>query len=264
MKRKIFTTGIMAALFFSSLVLNAQDVGNEAPAFSYSDLNDTTWELSAMAGKVVFIYTFGNGCPYCKASGPDTESKVQQVYGDRSDFQALGLDTWNHSSSTATVGAFKSTTGITYPLCPQAGEFEQLYSTTYDRLLVIDQEGILRHKGNSNASNDLDAAIAVIEGLFAATSVGVPENRPVEGLSAVYPNPSADFAGISFTLESETAIDLRLYNLVGQEIYKISKEILPEGEHHRDVDVSGLSPGMYLVKLETRGASYTRKLQVAR
>ena len=36
------------------------------------------------------------------------------------------------------------------------------YQTTYDRLLVIDKDGILVHKGVVVASNDIDNAVAAI------------------------------------------------------------------------------------------------------
>ncbi|HEC45116.1 MAG TPA: T9SS type A sorting domain-containing protein [Bacteroides sp.] len=264
MKKKLLLTGIMTALLLSFTASNAQNVGEKAPDFSYTDLGGTTHTLSQYAGRVVFIYTFGNGCPYCKASGPDTESKVQQVYGSRPDFQALGLDTWDNTSSTATVGAFKSITGITYPLFPKAGSIESLYSTTYDRALVIDQEGILRYKGSKRIETDLDNAIAVIDGLFTSTAVQGIEEGLVEGLAPVYPNPSYNIATVNFSMDSRGKIDIRMYNTIGQEVKKIVSENLQAGDHTREFSVSDLSTGIYFIRMNTSGGSYTRKMQVSR
>ncbi|MFC2113565.1 T9SS type A sorting domain-containing protein [Bacteroidota bacterium] len=261
MKKKLFF--LSAALFLISAAVIAQDVGEKAPDFSFNDTKDAAHKLSDYKGKVVFIFTFGNGCPYCKASGPKTEKEVQQVFGARTDFQALGLDTWDNTSSTSTVGAFKSTTGITYPLLVKAGSFEGLYKTTYDRVLVIDQEGILRHKSNIATSSDLANAVAVIENLFIATGISDTDGLR-EGFSAVYPNPSSDQASIQLYLESAGNVEVRLYNTVGQEIKRIVNQALPAGEYNHEFSVSDLSPGIYFIRMNTPGASYTQKIQVSR
>ncbi len=136
-KRNLFS--LIAAIAVAGTSMFAQNVGDPAPDFSYQSLSGDTVRLSDYTGKVVFLFLFGNGCPSCKSIGNDTETRVQAVYGSRDDFQALGLDLWNSTSSVTSVTGFKSTTKISYPLLLKAGDMEQKYSTTYDRLLVIDQ-----------------------------------------------------------------------------------------------------------------------------
>jgi hypothetical protein len=76
------------------------------------------------------------------------------------------LDQWNSSSSESTVQAFKNLTGISFPLAIQAGDFSTLYQTTYDRLIIIDKEGIIRFKGTNLAGTDLNSAIQKLNELL--------------------------------------------------------------------------------------------------
>jgi peroxiredoxin len=252
----------MAVIAIAGTSMFAQKVGDPAPDFSYQSLSGDTVKLSDYAGKVVFLFLFGNGCPSCKSIGNDTETLVEAVYGSRDDFQALGLDLWNSTSSVTSVTAFKSTTKISYPLLLKAGDMEQKYSTTYDRLLVIDKEGVLRHKGGTVVSNDLGNAISIIEGLFATTSVGDQAGGDGSPLVSIYPNPVDENAGIHFTLVKEALVDIRIYNLTGQEIIYLGKETIPAGNHMREIPAGDLSSGVYVVRMAISGNVYTRKMLV--
>jgi peroxiredoxin len=263
MKKKILTIATLMAILFSTAGINAQKVGEQAPDFSFSDLEGKTHKLSQYKGKVVFLFIFGNKCGFCEDIGDETESKINQVYSKKGDFQALGLDTWPNST-TSTVGAFKATTGITYPLLLNAGSIEQSYSTSYDRAIVIDREGIIRHKDNTKrVSQDLDNAIAVLDGLYNTTSTETPGGSAA-GFSAVYPNPSSDLATVKFVTEAAGDVRIRLYNPLGQEILHLVDGLYPSGEHETRIQVSDLPAGIYILRMEAGERSWTRKMQVSR
>ena len=253
---------LTSALAISVACLLGQDVGEDAPEFSYQSLTGDTVKLSDYQGKVVFLFLFGNGCSNCKLIGNDTETKVQQAYGDRDDFQALGLDTWNSTSSVTTVTAFKSTTKITYPLLLKAGDIESSYSTTYDRVIVIDREGKIRHKGSTVVYNDLDKAISVIEGLFSTTSTGDLDGEKGSPVTGIYPNPVDNNASIRLTLEKEASVDIRIYDLTGQEIIYLGKETFPSGSHVREIPAGDLPAGIYMLRTVISGQVYTSKMVV--
>ena len=259
MKKLISLT---SAIAISVACLLGQDVGDDAPEFSYQSLTGDTVNLSDYNGKVVFLFLFGNGCSNCKLIGNDTETKVQEVYGDRDDFQALGLDTWNSSSSVTTVTAFQSTTKITYPLLLKAGDMESSYSTTYDRVIVIDREGKIKHKGSTVVHNDLDNAVSVIEDLFSTTGTGDLDGAKGSPVSGVYPNPVDENASIRLTLQKEASVDMRIFNLTGQEIISLGKETLPSGNHVREIPAGDLPAGIYMVRTFISGQVYTSKMVV--
>ncbi len=254
--------GLAIAIAISAASLLGQSVGDDAPEFSYQSLTGDTVKLSDYKGKVVFLFLFGNGCSNCKLIGNDTETKVQDVYGDRDDFQALGLDLWNSTSSVTTVTAFQSTTKISYPLLLKAGAIEQDYKTTYDRVIVIDREGKIRHKGGTVVYNDLDNAISVIEGLFATTGTGDLERANSSPVTGIYPNPVDENASIHFTLEKEASVDIRIYNLTGQEIIYLGKETFPSGSHIREIPARDLPSGVYVLRTVISGQVYTSKMVV--
>jgi len=258
--KKLKSLAIVMAISVTFLL--GQDIGDDAPEFSYQSLSGDTVKLSDYQGKVVFLFLFGNGCSNCKLIGNDTETKVQEVYGGKDDFQALGLDTWNSTSSVTTVTAFQSSTKITYPLLLKAGDIEQAYSTTYDRIIVIDTEGKIRHKGSTVVYNDLDNAISVIEGLYNTTSTGDLDAAKGSPVSGIYPNPVDENASIRLSLEKEASVDIRIYNLTGREILDLGKETFPSGSHVREIPVGDLPAGVYMVRSFVSGQVYTSKMVV--
>lgn len=69
---------IFLCIFLIPFFVSAQNVGDPAPDFSYISLSGDTITLSQYAGKVVFIFTFGNRCGSCRAVGNDTETRVNK------------------------------------------------------------------------------------------------------------------------------------------------------------------------------------------
>ena len=263
MKKKLFLSGTLLSLLFTLYTASAQKVGEKAPDFSYTNLKGDTVKLSHFKGKTVFLFIFGNACPLCLDIGNATETQVNQVYSAKGKFQALGLDTWSNST-TATVGQFKATTKITYPMLLNAGSFEDLYKTSYDRVMVIDSEGILRHKNNSNnTKGDLNNAIAVLEALYLAMDVEDVDGGPKLGLAPVFPNPSDDELTVSFTMANNERVSIRVYNTLGQEVKRILDHVFPSGEHKRAVSVGDLSSGIYIMQMESAGMYWSQKFQVS-
>lgn len=76
------------------------------------------------------------------------------------------MDMWNGSVSG--MNAFENTTGVTFPLLLQAQSVTALgvnAAGSVDAMMVVDTEGIVRHKGGSNPS-DRKGAVNVIQGLI--------------------------------------------------------------------------------------------------
>jgi peroxiredoxin len=138
--------------------------GGSAPNFSLSSLGGGTVELSDFNNKVVVLFFFGNNCPSCKAVGPDVESKLNTAYAGRADYAIIGLDQWDGNSSS--VQAFKNNTGVSFPLLLMASGVAKDYDTTYDRLVVIDKDGNIAHKGSSAATNDIGNVTSKVDALL--------------------------------------------------------------------------------------------------
>jgi len=140
------------------------DGGTAAPDFSLTALDGSSVSLSDYDNKVLVMFFFGNSCPSCKAAAPGVQSKIADAYASNSNVQVIGLDQWDGNSSS--VQGFKNTTNVTFPLLLKASSVASKYNTTYDRLIVVDQQGNIKFKGTQGASKDIDNTLSTISNLL--------------------------------------------------------------------------------------------------
>ncbi|MBM4167239.1 MAG: T9SS type A sorting domain-containing protein [Ignavibacteria bacterium] len=80
-------------------------------------------------------------------------------------------------------------------------------------------------------------------------------------LSQNYPNPFNPTTTISFELPKISVVNLKIYNVIGQEVATlISNEEMESGKQEVEWDASTFSSGVYFYKLTTPTFSQTRKL----
>lgn len=79
-------------------------------------------------------------------------------------------------------------------------------------------------------------------------------------LTGVYPNPFNNIAHIMFTVPTFSDITLKLYDLQGREIQKLTSGKYSAGSHHVLLNASGLSGGVYFVKMQSGNWEATRKV----
>ncbi|MBN2807682.1 MAG: T9SS type A sorting domain-containing protein [Prolixibacteraceae bacterium] len=237
MKTTILLIALLMAISFSAL---SQNVGEKAPDFSFIDLDDNQVTLSQYKGKVVALFIFGYACTSCAAIAPSVQTKIQDVYGNDDGFVLLGLDQWD--GNKAGVESFKSKTGVTFPLLQKASGIAKTYTTTYDRIIVIDPEGYIAFKGTKLVSSDLDAAIASINSLLTTTSI---ENIESTIGAAVYPNPFVSTLNFQIENDKDESIGISIINIGGKLVYQSNTEIRSTFA----IDLSGLTPGMYIAEI---------------
>jgi hypothetical protein len=76
------------------------------------------------------------------------------------------------------------------------------------------------------------------------------------------PNPASNFTEISFYLNKEMDLTLRLFNVIGEEIKLITAGTKSAGYHTAQVDVNQLAPGSYFYQLQADDAQITKRLEV--
>lgn len=254
-------TWILLVVFMVSLgsiQSMAQTVGEMGPDFEVNTLGGGKFKLSDQKGKVVFVFLFGNTCPSCRAIGPTVETSIYQAYASNPDFVAIGLDTWDSSSGESSVSGFKSSTGITFPLALKAGSVASAYTTTYDRFMVIDQDGILVHKGGTAASNDVNNVKAVIEQSLLAS--GISGLTASEAGVKVYPMPVRE----EVHFQSEQSIrQVRIYDTAGSLVYS-DLENQGHSGGTRSLNLGTLEGGVYFYQLEREDGFVNGKLLIQR
>ena len=137
---------------------------NPAPAFSLQTSTAEDINLSDHEGKVVTLFFFGHGCPPCRGVAPSVQDQLADPYSSNDDYVILGLDVWDGNSSS--VDAFETVTEVSFPLLLNASSVARDYETTYDRIVVIDQNGGISFSGTQAVSSDLETAKTHIDSLL--------------------------------------------------------------------------------------------------
>jgi len=78
-----------------------------------------------------------------------------------------------------------------------------------------------------------------------------------------YPNPFNPTTTISFGLHKESIVDLRVYNILGQEVaVLIANQMLKAGNQQVKFDASALASGTYIYRLQTPDQVVTKKMML--
>ncbi len=200
----LLASKILVLLFFFALALwscskdeektDPVVIGESAPSFTLKSLDGSDVALSNFTNKVVVLFFFGNDCPSCKAVAPSVESMLVTPFATSTDYMVLGLDQWN--GNQASVQAFKTATGVSFPLLLNASGVAADYNTTYDRIVVIDKAGKIAFSGKQSAASDIAAAKAKV-------------------MELINPVSTADVAP-NFTLKSLDGSDVALSNFTNK------------------------------------------------
>ena len=99
------------------------------------------------------------------------------------------------------------------------------------------------------------------------TSTILSDENHIEGvksftLSQNYPNPFNPNTNISFGLPQSSLVQLKVYNLLGQEVASLVDERRNAGNHTVNFDASQLSSGVYIYRLITGSQSITKKMML--
>jgi len=96
----------------------------------------------------------------------------------------------------------------------------------------------------------------LLSNLTSAQSTNIPayaQEKPISGLS-IYPNPVTG-SKVYITSDANSTKEIEVYNVLG-------KKVLIARLTGRELDVSELTPGIYIVKIKEGEEQATRKLVV--
>ena len=79
-----------------------------------------------------------------------------------------------------------------------------------------------------------------------------------------FPNPATHTATVNYALKRAMTVRLELYNQLGELVAEIGSGFEHAGLHSARLDMAGLAPGTYFVRLSSSDAAVTRPLQIAR
>lgn len=246
-------------LFFSSLgYVRGQNVDEPAPDFTLEMYNGGNFRLSEQNGKVVFIFLFGYGCPFCIQNAPYIESELYQKLKDNDNFVAVAADLWDGGSSQ--IEGFLNSSGITFPILINGSGLKYSYDTYWDNVLVIDKEGILRYKSIEQAGvNEVDSAYKIINNLFNPLSIN--KTHKTNHQISIYPNPANDFTTIKCPLFNKPDTRIKIINTIGEVVFE--KKIISTSETYK-LNVANLKERVYFMQVINNTNILSKRLIVTK
>ena len=162
------------------------------------------------------------------------------------------------------VGAAK----ITFPNTLITLWGNDLLTAEKDGLYDAEEWRLVLYSEKSNTSQSVSLELSTGDSGFEKDALviasQITESNYEKGL-ALYnsvPNPASNFTEISFYLNKEMDLTLRLFNVIGEEIKLITSGIKSAGYHTAQVDVNQLAPGSYFYQLQVDDAQLTKRLEV--
>jgi peroxiredoxin len=253
--KQIFTLLIACAIVFTGV---AQNVGETAPDFTLKTLINQDYKLSDNRGNVILVFLVGHSCPLCIASAPTVKSAIIDAFSSNSNFQTVVIDTWN--GSTSAFQNFKNSTGLPGVFLQNGQSVATNWSTTYDRLVVIDSEGVMTFKGSSAASSDANSAKQAVQ--TALNNIVTSLNEiDVDGFRVEqnYPNPFSHKSRIEFNLPKAETVSFRITDITGKVSLQINR-FYPAGNNSIEIDGSELPKGIYFYRLDAGERTRTGKM----
>jgi len=99
----------------------------------------------------------------------------------------------------------------------------------------------------------------------AFAAVSETESVPEEfTLQQNYPNPFNPTTQISFALPTESHVELKIFNQIGQEVRTLVDSQRPAGQHTVQFDASDLPSGVYFYKLQAGNFNQVRRMTLVR
>lgn len=192
-----------------------------------------------------------------KASWPaatDPDGDVLQYRYELSpeeDFSDIWL-----ASSTGLFREYSGSRSDLYAMLAENGVEEGATVTLYQRVVVSD---------GSEISTGVSSTVQMSRGI--PVSSEKPGTRDEFGIRGAYPNPASDMVELKVSAGAGGAIDVSLYNMLGQRVARTESDFAAAGSLASiQLDVRGLAPGVYVIRTTQpgSGSSHSTTLTIAR
>lgn len=261
--KKLFTSIFLLAFALTT------SFGQQAPDFSFTDINGETHTLSeALAeGKVILLDFFFVDCPPCNDWAPEIDAIA-------ADFEGTNLEIWamsdrdtdayisgsifNPTHSNHKVGGSEG--GGAEAINTYAGSFNFLGFPTYS---VICADGVITWDvwPLTTGVEEIRSLLTEECGIT-ADPTGVSEITGVS-LTNFFPNPVSTNLTVQFELTKNVAITTEVVNVMGQTVTSVASQNYASGLQTMNVDVANLSDGMYILKLNTNEGTITHEFVIS-
>lgn len=240
-------------------------VGDVCPDFTVTDVNGTSYSLydRTSQGQYVLLDFFFTTCPPCQQTTP-IFNELHDKYGcNGGNLFCLSIDT---GDDDAQVVAFENTYGGSFSHAPAASGTEgggnAVVSTfgiqqfpTYT-LIGPDNKFISTDIWPIASVGDFEAAFPAASGITpqACSAVSVTPRQDIKALE-VYPNPAANQVRVATDFPNVGPATIQIFDMMGKQVMKQSWEVTGLSRQETQVSLSGISNGMYMVKIQQNGTT---------
>ena len=133
--------------------------------------------------------------------------------------------------------------------------------------LLARRTDVLAMLNTALTDSDSDVRASARNAIARISALNAEEEPPMSrnfSLSQNYPNPFNPTTRIEYDLPSASHVDLRVYNVLGEEVRSLVSGNLPPGHHVAEFDGSGLPSGVYFVRMDVDRAILMRKILLIR
>ena len=81
---------------------------------------------------------------------------------------------------------------------------------------------------------------------------------------AIYPNPTADMLNLSLNLNRSATVTVRMFNVLGEEVFTQNYDMLPSGLNRLQFGVNNFPAGVYMCNITAGGYTTTQRVVVER
>jgi len=132
-------------------------------------------------------------------------------------------------------------------------DYRQVYTTVLSDWLGSTDEAIIESGLGEYLTQKLD--------LIAQPLSVESKNKSLETTDlACHPNPAKEFTLVSYSLSSGSKVRLSIYNSQGKFVKEIFDKMQDSGKHETKIDLSGMKPGSYVIKINTGKSTNSKTL----
>jgi len=130
--------------------------------------------------------------------------------------------------------------------------------------ITIVASGFLNSGNNSNGP-DFGLFVALPSGgdlLGLSIATGFEENTISDASVNVFPNPASNYLNVNYELLAQNEVRMEIYNLLGSKILEQGFGFQSSGIYNQTINISGLTGGMYLLRISAGKTQITEKIKV--
>lgn len=254
--------GLTTALFALLTTLGFSQT--TAMNFTGQDCNGNNVDLFADldAGKAVMLIFYMPNCSSC----PPVASKMQTMANNINASHPGLVKAYAFPFQNSTTCAYSSgwVVNNNLPLFApmDSGAVQVAYYGGFGMPTVVllggDNHDVLFVTQDFNTSDTTTMRDLILTNVTA----GLDQNY-IQHVSA-YPNPASDLLTVNFEVLQGAEMNMQITDLSGKAVLKFDTEKLNEGLMQKQIDVSKLPVGSYLLSIEMDGTLTTEKIHVTR